>query len=86
MNEQCAWDLFFILALFSSDNNASIQRNEVSHGFFQQSLPFTDVHGVWTALLNIIGSLVTVIIEEQGHQMGQVDVKARYSSGKVICS
>lgn len=51
-----------------------------------KSLPFTDVHGIWTALLNIIGRLVTVITEEQGHQMGQVYVKARYSSEKVICS
>lgn len=53
VSEQPAWNLFILLAPFSSDSNVSVQRNEVSNGFLQLPLPFTDIHGIWRAILNM---------------------------------
>lgn len=53
VNKQPAWNLFVLLAPFSSDSNVSVQRNEVSNGFLQLPLPFTDIHGIWRAILNM---------------------------------
>lgn len=46
MNKQYTLNLFFLLAPFSSDTNVNVQRNEVSNGFLQLSLPFRAVHGI----------------------------------------
>lgn len=46
VNEQYTWNLFFLLAPFSSDSNVNVQRNEAPNGFLQLSLPFRTVHGI----------------------------------------
>jgi len=43
VNMQCTWNLFFLLAPFSSDSNVNAQSDKASNGLLQLSLPFKEM-------------------------------------------